>query len=410
MPNYHRPVTTTATRSRPAAIPEPGSRGTGGRLELAPAFEAAHRAVRDGLLPSAVVAVADAEGTLGLRAFPGPADRGVRPDSVYFLASVTKPIVATAVMQLVDEGRLDLHAPIRRLVPEFRGPGRDAVTPWHVLTHTSGIPDLDIREVLRQRPTAAQMLARVCSVPLAFAPGARYAYASDSFYLLAAAISRLTGLPFPEALRRRVLDRVGAADVTFDPRGKRGRVVRVHGVGVENRLLQEVVLRFLARAALPGGGLWGPAEDLLRFGRALLPGTAEPGPRLLSRAAITEMTREQTQGLHAVSDDGTLRDPRYALGWGKPHPGGLAPSVIGETSGPDVEHGPRVPASPGSFTHGGATGTRLWIDPERGLVFVFLTNQWGVQDDPMFEVLGEVYRAWDAVTAAPIASGPANAG
>jgi CubicO group peptidase (beta-lactamase class C family) len=189
---------------------------------------------------------------------------------------------------------------------------------------------------------------------------------------------------------------VGADDIRFDPRALRSRIVRVHGVGVDNRLVQEVVLRFLARATLPGGGLWGSASDLLRFGRSLLPRGSGTAPRILSQAAIDEMTREQTHGIFDIREDGTLRDPRYALGWGKPHPAGLAPSVVDDSSAPDGGELVRVPASPSTFTHGGASGTRLWIDPERELVFVFLTNQWGVSDQPMFSVLREVYTAWDA--------------
>jgi CubicO group peptidase (beta-lactamase class C family) len=175
--------------------------------------------------------------------------------------------------------------------------------------------------------------------------------------------------------------------------------VPVHGVGVDNRIVQEVALRFLARAALPGGGLWGTASDLLRFGRSLLPRGSGDAPRILSQAAIDEMTREQTQGIVDIRPDGTTRDPRYALGWGKPHPAGLAPSVVDETSAPDGGELVRVPASPSTFTHGGASGTRLWIDPQRELVFVFLTNHWNVSDQAMFSVLREVYTAWDAARA-----------
>jgi CubicO group peptidase (beta-lactamase class C family) len=366
------------------------------RLDLSAAFEQTRRVVADGAVPTAVMAVSDAHRVLGSIAVPGPKDRAIRDDSLYFLASVTKPIVATAVMQLVDEGRLDLHEPITRFVPGFSGGAKDRVTAWHVLTHTSGLPDMDPLLYLKKRLTAEQALGRLCAEPLEFEPGSRYSYASDSFYLLAGVIAKLTGLPFAEALQRRVLEPVGAFEVRFDPRALRSRVVRVHGVGVDNRIVQEVVLRFLARATLPGGGLWGTAADLLRFGRSLLPLGTGAGPRILSQAAIDEMTREQTQGIVDVRDDGTTRDPRYALGWGKPHPAGLAPSVIDETSAPDGGEVVRVPASPSTFTHGGASGTRLWIDPERELVFVFLTNQWGVSDGAMFSVLREVYAAWDA--------------
>jgi CubicO group peptidase (beta-lactamase class C family) len=384
-------ATTERERSSTTAfVPERGS------VDLSAAYELTQRIVDEGLLPTAVMAVSDAAGTVGAIAVPGPRDRDIAEDSVFFLASVTKPIVATAVMQLVDEGRLSVHDPISRYVPEFQGPGKDAVTVWHVLTHTSGIADMDLTLYLKKRLTAQQALARVCAEPLSFEPGSRYSYASDSFYLLAAVISRLTGLTFADALRRRVLAPVGADGIRFDPRGLRARIVRVHGVGVDSRLIQEVVLRFLARATLPGGGLWGSAGELLRFGRSLLPRGRGTAPRILSQAAIDEMTREQTMGIFDIREDGTPRDPRYALGWGKPHPAGLAPSVVDDSSAPDGGELVRVPASPSTFTHGGASGTRLWIDPERELIFVFLTNQWNVSDQPMFSVLREVYTAWDA--------------
>jgi CubicO group peptidase (beta-lactamase class C family) len=209
--------------------------------------------------------------------------------------------------------------------------------------------------------------------------------------VLAEAIARLTGMPYPEAMRRRVLAPLGMHDTTFDPRPMRSRVMTMHGIPIRNRLVQAMILRFLAGATMPGGGLFGTVEDLLRFGRALLPASRAPGPRILSWALIEEMTREQTAGVLEHLEDGTTREPRYGLGWGKPSPFGLPPSVLG----PPVETSVRVPASTSTFTHGGACGSRIWVDPERDLVFAFLTNEWGVSDAPMYAVLAEVYRAWD---------------
>jgi CubicO group peptidase (beta-lactamase class C family) len=362
-------------------------------LDLEPVFALAAEAVRSGEVPSAVIGISTVSGTLAIRAFPGPDDPATA-DSLFFLASLTKPIVATAVMQLVDEGRLDLMTPISRVVPDFSGPGKDAVTVWHVLTHTAGIGDVDHDVLRRKRPTYRRMLDRVCREELAFTPGTRYAYGSDSFYLLAETVSRLTGMPFAEALRRRVLAPLSMNDTTFDPRAMRRRLLQVHGIALGNPLTRELMLRFLAKATLPGGGLFSTAEDLLRFGRALLPRTSagDPGPRILSQAAIDEMTREQTEGILEIADDGSTRDPRYALGWRKPDPDGAMPSVLGIAPEADTV----VPASVSSFTHGGASGARLWIDPDRDLVFVFLSNQWGLPDAPMYATLAALYRAWDA--------------
>ena len=88
------------------------------------------------------------------------------------------------------------------------------------------------------------------------------------------------------------------------------------------------------------------------------------------------MTREQTAGLVEELEDGTTRPARWSLGWAKPRPG--------------------WPGGAAVYTHAGAAGGRLWVDPERGFAFVFLTNLWAGPDEPAFRVLEEVYRAVDA--------------
>ncbi len=80
------------------------------------------------------------------------------PDSVFFLASITKAIVATAVMRYVDEGRLDLQASLGRYLPELKGSALEDVTAWHVLTHTSGLPDMPVDSLRRERPTYQRSL------------------------------------------------------------------------------------------------------------------------------------------------------------------------------------------------------------------------------------------------------------
>jgi CubicO group peptidase (beta-lactamase class C family) len=347
-----------------------------------------------GVIPCAVIGVSDGFGTLHLQALAGPVDRPT-VQTRFFLASVTKPVVATAVMQLVDEGRLDLHASLARLLPELDRPGARDITAWHVLTHTAGLADLPTDELRTQRPSYPAMLQRVLIQTPEWPPGSRHRYCSDSFYLLAEAIARLTGMPFAEALRVRLLDPLGMRDTTFDARPVRRVTMPVHGIPMRNMVVRELILRFLARATLPGGGLFGTAEDLLRFGRALLPRREGAGPRVVSGAAIAEMTREQTAGIPAFADDGTVHEPRYGLGWRTPS----EVDLDGPVDRDDPEAGAIAPAirpSPGTFTHGGASGTRLWIDPGRDLVFVFLTNIWDGDRGPGFATLERVYAAWDA--------------
>jgi len=343
--------------------------------------------VADGTLPSVVLGISDATSTHVIHAVRGPRDRPVASDSLFFLASVTKPIVATATLQLVDEGRLDLHRPVGEWLPRFRGGLRDRVTPWHVLTHTSGMPDLPLDELHRRRPGYATLVDQVMASAPTFEPGTRYAYASDSFYLLAELLRAHTGMRFDEALRARLLAPLAMDDTRFDVRPVLSRVVDVHGIGRANPVTRRVITRFLAAATLPGGGLFGTAEDLLRFGRALLPRTvADPGsPRILSQGAIALMTREQTAGIPELLEDGTSREPHYALGWHTPRP---------DAAGRATLAGVPMPGSTAAFTHGGIAGTRLWVDPERGLVVVVLSNRWAMDQEPIARVVAAVYEGW----------------
>jgi CubicO group peptidase (beta-lactamase class C family) len=345
--------------------------------------------VAEAVLPSAVLGISDGHGTRVIHAIRGARDRRVEPHSLFFLASVTKPIVATAVLQLVDEGRLDLHQPIWELLPAFRGGRRDRVTPWHVLTHTSGLPDLDLDQLRRGRPAYRTLLARVMASEPAFEPGSRFQYASDGFYLLAELLRVRTGMDFQASLRTRVLAPLAMDDTRFDARPVLGRTVDVHGIGPANPVTRRVVTRFLAAATLPGGGLFGTAEDLLRFGRALLPrAAADPDePRILSAPSIALMTREHTAGIPELLEDGTRRDPHYALGWHKPRP---------DPTGGVTLAGVAIPATMAAFTHGGISGTRLWVDPERALVVTVLSNRWALDQEALARIVAAVYAGWPA--------------
>ncbi len=255
--------------------------------------------------------------------------------------------------------------PISRYVPGYGGGARDLVTPWHVLTHTSGIPDVGLEHIARGRPSFQTMLDRVRAEMPTFEPGSRYSYASNPWYLLAAMITTLTGMPFPVALRQRVLAPLGMVDTSFDPRPTRARTQQVHGVRIDNFVAREFMVRFLASATLPGGGLFGPAEDMLRFGRSMLPRDTVPAER---RA-------HPVPGGHRRDDPGAdgrhpgvarrritcaaptthLAGTRQARTW---------PAQGRRTRSRCTAYGSRLRRT--SFTHAGASGTRLWVDPAAG--------------------------------------------
>ncbi len=330
--------------------------------------------VSSGALPAAALAIGDAEGEIRSETFSDD-PRGLSRDSLFFLASVTKPIFATAFMQLVDEGLISLDDPIATYIPEFAShAGKSEVTPWHLLTHTSGVPDVTPDVIRRKRPSAALMTQMAIEAPLRFNPGERYEYCTVTFYLLARLIERLTGLPYTEFLRTRMFEPLGM-QATFDPRGSNRPVVAVQGVGVDRRLIRFIVLRYLAAAALPGGGLFGTLDDVLRFGAATLRPRDVGGRRVpLSPSMIEVMMEDHLRGLPGVFD-GEERPVHFGLSWGKP-------TLMRE-----------LPGSQSVVSHGGATGTRLWIDPEAELVIVFFTNQWSADRGPEAEAIRGTYEA-----------------
>jgi CubicO group peptidase (beta-lactamase class C family) len=340
------------------------------------AFDIVARQVGRGDVPSAVLAVAKRAGLVRVEAFSG-ADAATT-DSIYLLASISKPITATAVMQLVERGLLVLSAPVQRYLPEFVAPpvsvgqpGAEAVTCWHLLTHTSGVVDMEPELLSRERPDRERLLQIACTSPLRFVPGTRFEYNSLSFALLGEVTARLAGRDYPEVLAAELFGPLGMRDSGFEP-PDRARAMSSHFPGIPDEH-QALAMSYFSSLQAPGGGLWGTAGDVATFGRAMLRGGELDGVRVLGRRFVELMTREQTAGLR---EDGTPpRDPHYGLGWG-------LPGLVGD-----------LPASPRAFEHGGATGPRLLVDPEADLVVVYLTNRWGTGPELSFAAIQAVYGA-----------------
>ena len=332
---------------------------------LQPGFDALEARVRSGRATAGVLGVAVGEEVLRVEAYGeafdgSPATAGTR----FFIASITKPIVATAVVQLAAEGRIALAEPLRTYMPDLPA-SLGVVSAWHILTHTSGIPDDTFGE-WASRVSREEIVERAASRPLAFAPGSRYAYCSTSFYLLGELLARIDRIPFEESLRRRVLDPLGMRATSFDAFDPAGSWVVPVGLPDGDLAPEDApeLLGYLASISQPGGGLWSTAGDLLRFARAYLRGGRLDGVELLPAAWIDLMGREQTAGVREASPDGWLpeRDPHYALGWGK---------AAGDGD---------LPCSERAIEHGGISGTRLFVDPIRDFAVAVLANHWDVSE------------------------------
>lgn len=320
------------------------------------AFEAAwkviSRAVADDQLPSAVFAVAGRDELIRIAA-TGPAQGSWRPttDSIYLLASISKPIVATAILQLVDAGQVLLNEPVANLWPEFAVNHKDTVTLWHLLTHTSGLDESDrARNGIPQDGARAWDVAAVRDTSLSFVPGSRYRYCNAAFRAMVTLVERLTGRDYVDILAERVLAPIGMADTSFAPSADSGRVAPV--------LDCPFVLDDWVGLASPSGGYWSTATDLVAFGQMWLKQGSVGETRVLSSASVRAATRVQYEGTN-------LDDP-------------IQPAPIYRGLGFSIRGPGRTELLPvGSYGHGGATGTQLWIDPINALVLVFLTNRWG---------------------------------
>lgn len=327
-------------------------------------FQRACDVMREGIergeAHSAILAVANARKILRMEAAPST-EGAERPtaDSIYLLASITKPFIGVAILQLVEQGRLLLSDPIVKHIPEFGRYGKEGVTIWHLMTHTSGMAEEPMNTLIEQRASAEAHLKAAYDTVLHFSPGSEYQYCNISFWVLGEIIHRLSGEPYPEYLQQHVMRPLGMCDTAFSYTGEQSqRVLPVHAAspGQEPNLDVD----YFASLNVPAGGLCSTCADLVAFGQALLnglQGRLEAGrPRLLTRAAMRTMTSLHTAGLR---ERGTNNPANYGLCVSKPS---VPPRSLGAASG---------------FGHGGATATLLWIEPEYDLVYVFLTNVWG---------------------------------
>ena len=282
---------------------------------------------------------------------PRPVDAG----TLYDIASLTKVVgLTTACMLLVDSGQLDLDAPITRYVPEFRGPMKDHVTVRHLLTHSAGlVADLPLYDSTATRGAA---LAAVDTTTLVAPPGTSYTYSDLSAIVLMQAVERVTGKSFDRFLAERVFGPLGMPSTRFlPPPSSRDRVAPTeHDTVFRHRWLRgEVHDESAARLGGVSGnaGLFSNALDLSRFAAMLLNNGAWDTLQLIRAETVAEFTRRQN------IPAGSTR----ALGWDTPSDSGYSSA------------GAKL--SRRSFGHTGFTGTSLWMDPERDLFIVLLTNR-----------------------------------
>lgn len=318
----------------------------------------------DSAFPGGVIAVGRRDSVILLAAVGhyGVDDRRpVTPETIYDLASLTKVIgLTTAVMMLVDSGKLDLDAPVQRYVPAFQGAGKEQVTIRHLLTHSSGLPAW--RPTYAEATTREAALALVDTTPLLRQPGDTFVYSDLGAIVLTQAVEALTGEQIGEFLDARLFAPLHMSSTRFlPPESWRARIAPTENDTVfRHRLLRgEVHDENAGRLGGVSGhaGLFSTAEDLARFVSWLLVqrdslsivSTHAPWPPNIRKSTFREFTRRQNL------PPGSSR----ALGWDTPSENSSAGTKLG----------------PNAFGHTGFTGTSIWIDPDCDLFIILLTNR-----------------------------------
>jgi CubicO group peptidase (beta-lactamase class C family) len=320
------------------------------------------------LLAGAVGLVATAERVIALEAV-GFSDltshKAMPQDALFWIASQSKPMTATALMILVDAGRLQVDDPVERYLPEFRGQmvavERDSqhvllrkpahpITIRELLCHTSGLPFASpMEEPTLDRLSLRDAVRSYAMLPLLFEPGTKYEYSNAGINTIGRIIEVVGGMPYEQFMEERLFKPLGMKDTTFWPTTRQlNRLAKSYRPNADHTGLEETVITQLAyplqdrkRQPMPAGGLFSTARDVARFCQMILQGGFLDGRRYLAQALVAEMTSKQT---------GDLVKDGYGLGWSM--------------------HG-------SSYGHGGGYGTSMSIDPQRQVIAVLLVQQAG---------------------------------
>ena len=348
-------------------------------------FARVEKEVREGLLPSAQVAVARQGRIAGMRSFGSVSHEGraaapAGDETLYVVFSATKAITSAAAWLLLQEGKLDLAERVAEVVPEFGTEGKDAVTVEQLFTHTAGFPHAPFKpdEFLDRD----KRLARFARWRLSFEPGSRFEYhPSSSMYVIAEIIERRSGLRFGDFVRRRIAEPLGLRDLwTGLPPAEHGRLADCVHVGEAlsedefrrlgfppppvTEVTEEAIASFnrpeVRSAGIPGGGGTMTAADLALFYQALL-----DGGRAL---AGVELWKPETLALARTVRTGELRDPVF----GKRVHRGLGIVIAGDRE--RTYRGFGHTNSELAFGHNGAGGQLAWADPRTGLSLGYCTN------------------------------------
>ena len=358
------------------------------------------RAVQQGTVPGVVAIVASKDKILYQHAYGLRDVKGQKPmqeNSIFRIASMTKPVTSAAILQLVEQGKLRLDDPVSKYIPSFAN--REVVASFtppdgtlttrkaagevlirHLLTHTSGLA------YGFSNPMTAPLQRKTGKtpeeLPLLYDPGTRWTY-SSSTRVLGWVVEKVSGVPLDQYLSEHLIKPLGMDDTSYAvPQGKVDRVVTVHnrGTGV---LVETPNPANVASAVAGDGGLNSTAMDYVKFLQMLLNDGKWQGEAIMKKATVQAMTANQIGSV--VVDT----QPAVQAAITRPFP--VAPAAGRDKFGFGFEittsnkENPNL-RSPGSYTWAGIDNTHFWVDPKRGIAGVILFQILPFYDDATMKV------------------------
>jgi len=370
------------------------------------------RWVKEGHTPTLGVCVArrgrivlhEAFGILG----PGPDSPRLEQDALFAGMSVTKPITATLVMQLVEDGLLGLNRPAKDYLPELSGDGVDDILVHHLLTHTSGYPfHIDepwvthwMKKVTAgftvppcpegRHPIVHQWLSLSWDAPRVAEVGAVMVYSNHNYELLGEIIRRLSGRSLEQLARERIFGPLGMNDTYYEvPESESHRVVqRAPGLPLadyDSPFMEGLGSRQMQSTPYAGAGVFTTPLDMTIFGQTILNGGRYGDARILSPAAVAAMTRDQVPGLRALIVGSEGAHASYGYGW-----------IVASPSKWKYFDGSLHPL--GTICHPGAAGQVFWVDREHELVGAYFEVATRVTENWQFLWSFDLFQ--NAITAA----------
>jgi CubicO group peptidase (beta-lactamase class C family) len=312
------------------------------------------------------------------------AKRPMTGDTMFNIMSMTKPVTATAILMLQDEGKLNVTDPVAKYLPEFAGlkspSGKPAnLTIAQILTHTSGLGEAS-GPAAQQAKTLADLVPLWLAAPMKYEPGAKWQYTQSGINAAARIVEVVSGQTFPTFLSLRLFGPLGLKHTTHTP--TKDEIPLIATPYTKNKTtgqLDAVAINPPTPGTRPptgNAGLYSTARDYARFCQMLLNGGTHDGRRYLSAAAMKFLSTPQTGDLPT----GFFQNDTYGQ-YGKNYGWGIATCIL-KTPHPGLA----AMLSPGTYGHGGAWGTQAWIDPVKGVAYVLMVQRTNFPNSDASEV------------------------